>query len=682
MTLSMLGQDALRGLVVLLSCALATIALRRSSASVRRLVLVGTFVGLTLLPLSSRVAGLLGFRGEVAAQTVKAFAEPLVEAPATATGALEDPALDDRGDVAAQPASSPSPWRGILAAGIPLLWVAGVLVVLVRAAAARVVILGMIRRAKPAGGAAASALAAASASIGASARVLVSEEVDVPVVAGILRPVILVSPAARDWNEEMWRHVLLHELAHVRQADALGLALSQLGCALHWYNPLSWWAARRLEVERELAADEVVLTAGARPSSYARTLLDVALASSSSGIFGAGSLAAARGGIGRRVEAILGGVAKRPPSSLVSRALLAAAVAAGLGPGCVGAAQQPEATTAAQRSAQAPLAERVAGVVGTPSNQIVLTIDPRAQRIAEDAIEELRQKWKPRDATAIVIEPVSGQVLALAGANLAKQNVAPGSIFKLVTVAAAIEEKAVTSDTRFDCGGGARAYGARTLTDAGAYGALSVREIVATSSNIGASRIFDALGGSELGDWLERSGFDSASPIELADLERPPVPRKIETGTIEGAHIAIGHQMPVSLLHLGAFYAAIANGGQLPQLTLVRSVGGQPWRAGEPSRLLSADTAKVLRAMLDAAVNDERATGKAAQVAGFKVGGKTGTSGSTPEETLTSFIGMAPIDNPQYVVIVSALGPQGDATGGRVAAPTFARIVAQLLRPR
>jgi beta-lactamase regulating signal transducer with metallopeptidase domain len=611
------------------------------------------------------------------------FAEPLAEAPATLVTAPAG-STPGEGDAAmARPTAASVSWRSVVAAGIPILWAVGALFVLARALAAHVAILRTIRRAKPAGGASASALADASERIGASARILASEEVDVPAVAGVLRPVILVPPGAADWNEATWRHVLLHELAHVRQLDTLGLALSQLGCAMHWYNPLSWWARRRLEAERELAADELVLATGALPSSYARTLLDVAVAAARPGAFAGGSIAAARGGIARRIETIASGIAMRPPSAWAARLLLLGAAAAGLGPGCVGAARETEGVTSAKgTAAQAPLVERVAGVVGTKPNQIELTIDPRVQRIAEEAVEELMQKWKPREATAIVIEPVSGQVLALTGTDLATRNVAPGSIFKLVTVAAAIDRNAVTPETRFDCGGGARTYGARTLTDAGSYGALSVREIVATSSNIGASRIFDALGGSELGYWLERTGFDETSPIELADLARPPIPREIEEGTIEGAQIAIGHQMPVSLLHLGAFYAAIANGGELPQLTLLKSVGGQPRVPGPSARILSDNTAKALRSMLDAAVNDERATGKGAQVAGFKVGGKTGTSGSTPEDTLTSFIGLAPIEDPKYVIVVSALGPQGDATGGRVAAPAFARIAAQLLGPR
>src|SRR5262249_53525641 len=115
--------------------------------------------------------------------------------------------------------------------------------------------------------------ARAEQQIGASADVRVSDAIDGPMVTGVLAPVVLMPRAALAWDEARWRAVLLHELAHVKQRDCLAQIVAQIVCAANWFDPLVWWGARRLRLERELAADERVLASGARPVAYAEHLV-------------------------------------------------------------------------------------------------------------------------------------------------------------------------------------------------------------------------------------------------------------------------------------------------------------------------------------------------------------------------------------------------------------------------
>jgi beta-lactamase regulating signal transducer with metallopeptidase domain len=691
MTTWTLGLDAVRSVVVLAFVAVALAALRRSSASVRRLVLFVAFAALLALPIVSRAGSAIGWSGALPPPATGAFAEPLVADPAALPVAAQEGTAAPAGAMPSGADAGPVALvvRAV-SVGLPLAWALGAVVLLARVLASRLALRRAVRRAEPVRSpAAACALDAARRAHGVDATVLSSCDVDVPAVAGVVRPVVLVPPGSDAWDEERWLHVLTHELAHVRQRDALALICAQVACALYWFNPLVWWARRRLEVEREAAADERVLAAGVLPSAYALTLLSVATeAWAPDALVASGSVAAARGeGVASRVEAIVSGRTGRPLAAR-SAWLVAAAVAGGaLIPGCIGGATEsstPEPEHGPSDAAQSTtgsksLAEEVAAAVGAAPSEVALTIDPRVQAIVDEEIARLNSEWSPEAATAIVVDPATGDVVALSGVELAKTSREPGSTFKLLTVGAALERAAVTPETRFDCGSGSRVYGDRKLTDAGSYGELDVRDIVATSSNVGASRVFDKLG-TDLSSWLERSGMTGPSSIELRGLEAPVFRGPLDQGTFEGALVSMGHGIRVSPLHLTALYGAIANGGSLPRLSLVRSVRGEE-RGRSAARLFGEGTARSLRGMLEHAVYGERATGKNAQVGGFRVGGKTGTAEleGEGERSYASFVGLAPIDAPRYVVFVGALAPKGGATGGQVAAPAFARIVARAL---
>jgi cell division protein FtsI (penicillin-binding protein 3) len=181
------------------------------------------------------------------------------------------------------------------------------------------------------------------------------------------------------------------------------------------------------------------------------------------------------------------------------------------------------------------------------------------------------------------------------------------------------------------------------------------------SSNIGVSRIFDELGGERLGDGLRR--FHVAAPAN------------IPSGTMPGAIIAIGQGSTTTPLALAAAYGVFANDGVLAPF------------AGRPERVIQPATAQTLRSMLERAVSGERATGKAAAVAGVRVGGKTGTSDDPDCEscaqgssTFVSFVGIVPIDAPRWVIYVGVGKPNKDGSGGTIAAPAFARLATRALQ--
>jgi cell division protein FtsI (penicillin-binding protein 3) len=314
----------------------------------------------------------------------------------------------------------------------------------------------------------------------------------------------------------------------------------------------------------------------------------------------------------------------------------------------------------------------------------VSTIDPRLQTIAGEELDRAMDEWKAAAGTIVVLDPSTGEILANAGrasgapAEVATQRAyVTGSTLKAVTLAAALEEGVVTPTDRFDCENGAHAYGARTLHDAGSYGSLTVPEMLAVSTNVGFAKVFDRLGGDRLGRWLRRFHFAAAPTIDGAVAGE--IPARIEDRSFEGAVVAIGATMTASPLQVAAAYAALANDGVYVAPTLTRRAASAP---GEP--LVKPDTARAVVAMLEGAVNSERATGKRARVAGARVAGKTGTAEFTQpsggEGVYVSFVGIVPADRPRFVILVGVEAPSGGgAVGGTVAAPAFARVASRAL---
>lgn len=706
--------DAARS-AVLLGLALAAMPLlRRAPASTRRLVLVLALAAAALVPLASRVVP--SWRVLPVAELVatgEPFAEPVGE---VVTPPLVGPAPGIVIAAAAAPVVVPTrsfQWSLVLVA----VWGLGALVVLARLAMGLWQARGMARRALPLWHRGISA-AVAEAGVGAQARVRVrvSHEIDVPAVTGVLSAVVLVPRAALGWSEARFRAVMLHELAHVRQRDCLAQIVGQIACAMHWFNPLVWLAARRLRLERELAADERVLSAGTRPTEYAEHLLAIARSAVQSREMPGGALGMAEPSqLLSRVQAIVRPRAAALHTSRARRMAITGAVGALLGTvACVTAGDggaPPETAPAGSAPAVAassfptgpssvavatgPLVSEVAGVLGVPAAGVELTINPEIQAIVDEEMKGLEARWHPLAATAIVLDPATGEVVALSGAATAAAPRASGSTMKSLTIAAALEEKVVAASDRFFCDKGARAYGDKTLRDASPNEWLDVPHILMVSSNIGTSRIFDKLGGAPLGRWMTRFHLGQVNGLQLRGAQSVAIPA-IADGTLAGAAVAFGQFAVIaSPMQMAAAYATIANDGVYNAPTLARRAVGADGRvvfraAAVNERVLRSETARAVMEMLGGVVDDDQGTGKAARVEGVRVAGKTGTaedeaSGLKAGEVrrYASFVGAIPADKPRFVILVGAVmvvdEKTSDAVGGKVAAPVFARIAARAL---
>ncbi|HEX7842844.1 MAG TPA: penicillin-binding transpeptidase domain-containing protein, partial [Kofleriaceae bacterium] len=277
--------------------------------------------------------------------------------------------------------------------------------------------------------------------------------------------------------------------------------------------------------------------------------------------------------------------------------------------------------------------------------------DPQLQAVAEHELDAAIAEHHATGALAIVLDAKSGDVLALATRGDADVRAAraPGSTMKPFTFAAALEAGVATPATQLDCEGGTHAYGTRTLTDASPHDTLDLGRILAVSSNVCTAKLAEPLG-DRLADALRR--------YHVAALTH------VDTHTLEGASIASGEGVRVPALELAAGYTAFADRGM--------------YHFGSTSeRVMSEQTAAEVLAMMERVVTDSDGTGRAAAIDGVLVAGKTGTSRRGADRYYASFVGIVPADAPRYVVLVG-LDSVADS-GGKVAAPMFAKIAAKAL---
>lgn len=673
-------HDAVR-VALLLGLGLAAMPfLRRAAAGARHRVLALTLGGALVLPLASALVPRwqVGAPSAVVALRDRVVKEPVEDAKPTlaAQGAALPPA-SEAGPVA--PAGFPLRPGSLLAA----IWACGALLVLGRLFVGLVRLRGLVRRssATPVWQRAASGAALAT---GLDIPLRFTDELDAPAVAGVLSPVVLVPPASAAWSDERRFAVLLHEHAHVRQHDCLLHIVGQLVCALHWFNPLAWLVVQRLRLERELAADDAVVLGGARPTGYAEDLLQIADAAVRPVPQGALGMAAASQ-LAIRVGAIV--AANRPRRSLGRRASVGVAGSFACGVLAL-ACTSPTSSSTTKGTPKATGVRTAATTEAAPAKPTTLTgstIDARLQRVADEELDGALRDAGAVTGTVLVLEPQTGKILAEAGrANGAPADVAAGvayvtgSTLKAVTLAAALEEGVVRADERIDCEQGKYAYGGKTMEDYKAFGVLTVPEMLAVSTNVGFTKIFDRLGGARLDRWLRKFHFGTAPSIEGAVAGA--LPPSIEDKSFAGAVVAIGERMTASPLQMAAAYATIASGGEYVAPT--RTV-----RSGVPSRerLITPETARSLVTILEGAVDGERATGAAAKVEGTKVAGKTGTAEWDREDgkkgIYASFVGFVPSAAPRFVILVGVEDPKDNGTGGKVAAPVFSRVARRALRP-
>jgi cell division protein FtsI/penicillin-binding protein 2 len=333
-----------------------------------------------------------------------------------------------------------------------------------------------------------------------------------------------------------------------------------------------------------------------------------------------------------------------------------------------------------------------------PGRDIYLTLDHSIQANAEQVLRDTVRRWSAKSASAIVLDPRTGAILAMAvqpgydanrfpsaPSDLQRNRTVtdtyePGSTFKLITVAGALSERIVTPATRFTLPYSLHVAD-RVIHDAEKRGTVkyTVAQILTHSSNIGAITLAQMLGRTRLSSWITRFGFGRTTGVDFPG-ESPGIvlsPDKWSGSTI--GNVPIGQGIAVTPVQMAAAYAAIANRGVWSRPHLVDHVTG----GGRPSlnrrRLVSPETAHQLMRMLKDVV--VQGTGQYAAMPGYQVAGKTGTAqkpdshgGYATGRYVASFVGIVPASRPRFVILVAVDEPRGAIWGGTVAAPAFQQI--------
>ncbi len=334
-----------------------------------------------------------------------------------------------------------------------------------------------------------------------------------------------------------------------------------------------------------------------------------------------------------------------------------------------------------------------------PGKDLTLSIDRRIQYLAYRELKAAVVEHQARAGSAVVLDARTGEVLALvnepdfnpnnrAGLNSGTfRNRAvtdlfePGSTLKPFTIACALESGKFSAGTVIDTTPGSLQIGDRTIRDVHNYGVLTVAGVIEKSSNVGASKIALALNKTSLWEMLRHVGFGQTTgaqlPGEVPGLLTPPA----RWVPVEQASISFGYGISVTPLQLARAYLVLANDGEALPLTLVHSD-----TPPQGERVMSVTTARRLQSMLELAVSDA-GTGKAAQVADYRVAGKTGTvrkltaSGYSEEKYISWFAGFAPASAPRLVMVVAVDEPtHGGYYGGEIAAPVFGHVMTGALR--
>jgi cell division protein FtsI/penicillin-binding protein 2 len=346
--------------------------------------------------------------------------------------------------------------------------------------------------------------------------------------------------------------------------------------------------------------------------------------------------------------------------------------------------------------------------------QVHLTVDLGLQSIVEDEIDAAMKEYSPQKATIILMRPQTGEILAIANRpnfdlNLRSEAkpeqmknraiidmMEPGSTFKIVAAASALNEHKLRPDSEVFCENGLWNYGGSPLHDHRAYGYLSVRDILIKSSNIGAAKLALSVGDQKFYEYIRRFGFGERTGIELpgeiSGVIRPPQ----AWSKISITRIPMGHEVGVTPLQMTTAMATIANGGKLVTPRIVKSVtasDGKVISSNSPvvlRQVISAETAKQIGDALRGVVSDQ-GTAAAAAVPGFIIAGKTGTAqkvnphgGYDHGKYVVSFLGYLPADHPEFVGIV-VLDDAHTSTpelnyGGKVAGPIFSHVAEKAAR--
>lgn len=353
-----------------------------------------------------------------------------------------------------------------------------------------------------------------------------------------------------------------------------------------------------------------------------------------------------------------------------------------------------------------PIDSRVA-TGARPGEPLTLTIDERLQYVAEREIAVAVDAHHAASGSVVVIDPNNGDILALASyptydpnlppgpdeSPIARQNHAvsvpfePGSVFKVITLSAALETTDLRPESPINCHGGVLQLPGRIIHDSHrGNGVMSMADVLAKSSNVGAIQVGLRVGQENMYEYVRRFGFGQRTGIQLP-AESAGRFRKLENwGKTSLASVAFGQEISVTTLQLAQAASAVANGGLLVKPRLILKKGSRTIAPERPVRILKADTAITMRQMMEGVVT--YGTGSRARLVGYTVGGKTGSAQiydyAARVYTHTyngSFMGFAPLMNPKVVVVVTLNATHGEAGfGGQAAAPVFKVVATEALR--
>lgn len=357
------------------------------------------------------------------------------------------------------------------------------------------------------------------------------------------------------------------------------------------------------------------------------------------------------------------------------------------------------------------LAQGVEGLRIPAGGDVYLTLDTSIQHLAEKELESTVVKNRAKAGVAIVVEPFTGEVLALANYpsfdpnHFSKEpaqqrrnravadSFEPGSIFKTILAAAALEEGVVGKEDLFYCEMGKYAFGGKIIHDTHPNGWLPFYKILQVSSNIGFTKVAEKLKKDSYFRYIEKFGFGKITGIDMPG-EIPGLLRRPESwSAVDLATHAFGQGISVTPMQMVMAYAAVANGGFLMRPYVVNRVvspTGEVLAQNQPHvvrRVISDKTSQLLASMLKE-VTSEGGTGTMANIEGFDVAGKTGTAqkadlahgGYAAKKRVASFVGFVPANDPRLVVLVLVDEPEVNVYGGVVAAPAFRDIARGALR--
>jgi cell division protein FtsI/penicillin-binding protein 2 len=344
-------------------------------------------------------------------------------------------------------------------------------------------------------------------------------------------------------------------------------------------------------------------------------------------------------------------------------------------------------------------------------SDVQLTVDLGLQQIVEAELEAACRKYRPIKASVVMMNPKTGEILALANRPCFDPNepgkaqpeerfdhvvaglYEPGSTMKVMTCAGGLNYHKVSLDTEIFCENGVWNYGGKPLHDHHAYGMLTVAQILEKSSSIGAAKIAVGMGEETFHGWLRKFGFGQNTGIALPGEVRGSLKPRAQWSGISITRMAMGHEVDVTPLQMVTATSVIANGGKLMMPQILKRIVDEngktikEYAPQEVRQVLSPETAALVREAL-IRVTGKKGTAKLAHIAGYLIAGKTGTSQKLVDgrysklKHVTSFSGFVPAEDPAFCMLITldeAQVPSNEDTGGLIVAPIFKAIAERAL---